>query len=155
MYLSFFVKHFLLSFISSMGFAVMFRVRKKSLLLCGLTGAIGWFTYKLLSESGINLIFSNLIAAIVVSSLSEWFARVQKLPVTCFVLPGIFLLVPGYGIYLTMQYLIQDQYSTGISKGIETLFVSGAIAVGIILVSSISKSLKALSTSIKKSNSLS
>lgn len=141
----FLAKHFALSFVSSIGFAVMFRVRKNSLLLCGFTGAVGWCTYKALSESGLDLIFSNLFASILVSLLSEFFARVKKLPVTCFVIPGIFLLVPGYGIYLTMQYLIQDQYTEGMAKGVETLFVAGAIALGIILVSSVSKVLKSFS----------
>lgn len=142
--------HFGASFLGTIGFAASFNVPKKSLAYCGITGAIGWTLYILLTNFQFNIILSNLIAAIFVSMISEFFARIDKKPVTCFVIPGILPLVPGYGMYQTMFYLVQDQYSRGMEKGVETLFVAGAIAVGIILVSSMSKIIKTIS--IQKNN---
>ena len=85
---------------------------------------------------------ANLIAAISVASFGELFARINKNPVTAFVIPGIIPLVPGYGIYSTMLKLLQNDLEQGLTLGLQTVFNSGAIAIGVILVSSVAKILK-------------
>ena len=55
-------------------------------------------------------------------------------------------LVPGYGIYSTMLNLLQNNLEQGLSLGLNTIFNSGAIAIGVILVSSIAKILKRKNT---------
>ena len=50
------------------------------------------------------------------------------------------------GIYSTMLNLLQNNLEQGLSLGLNTIFNSGAIAIGVILVSSIAKILKRKNT---------
>ena len=65
------------------------------------------------------------------------FAVVLKMPVTVFLLSGIFPLVPGAGIYYTAYYFIQGNNALALSNGISTFKVAVALAVGISLVLSV------------------
>lgn len=134
--------HFIYSFISTIGFSILFNVPKKSLFYAGITGAVGWSLYVYTDNITFSASFSNFIAAIIVAILGEVFARVDKKPVTVFVIPGIVPLVPGYGMYLTMINLINDDFNKAASVGIDTLFKAGAIVMGIILVSSTARIIK-------------
>lgn len=134
--------HFFLSFLGTVGFSIIFNSPRKSLIYCGLCGATGWTIYKALTNSGTSPVTANLIASICVALAGEVLARIDKKPVTIFVIPGIICLVPGYGVYLTMLSLIQDDFNNGLEIGFQTLFSAGAIATGIILVSTGARILK-------------
>lgn len=134
--------HFILSFLATIGFSIIFNAPRKSLFYCGLCGAAGWTIFKALTNAGTNPVNANLIASICVASAGEILSRIDKKPVTVFVIPGIICLVPGYGVYLTMRYLIQDNLTTGIEIGLQTLFSAGAIATGVILVSTTARIMK-------------
>lgn len=133
------LKNFIISILSTAGFAVILKVPKKSIFLCSLCGSIGWMVYILAIQNDIDIINSNLYSSIVIALLSEIFARINKEPVTIFIIPGIFCIVPGYGIYNTMKSLMDKNYSEASMVGFETMFIAGAIATGIIIVSSIFK----------------
>ena len=76
-------------------------------------------------------------ATIVVSVLSEVLARVLKAPATIFLIIGIIPLVPGGGLYYTMDYLINGDYPMFSQVGLQTASTAAAIAVGASLVTSI------------------
>ncbi|OPJ56782.1 threonine/serine exporter family protein [Alkalithermobacter paradoxus] len=140
------LSQFIYSFLSTVGFSILFNVPRKSLIYAGITGGVGWTLFTYIKEVVFSIPFSSFIAAIVVALLGELFARIDKKPVTAFVIPGIVPLVPGYGIYLTMINLINDDFNTAIKVGTNAIFTGGAIAIGIILVSSIAKVLKTTNT---------
>ena len=73
--------------------------------------------------------------------MSEYLARKLKQPAIVFVIPGIIPLVPGLGMYNTMLYLVQNDYNLAISKGADVLFVGGAISLGVLIVTSIVRSI--------------
>lgn len=77
------------------------------------------------------------ISTIVVSAYAEVMARVFKAPVTGFLTIGILPLVPGGGIYYTMEYCVSGQTSQFIETGIHTFAIAGALAVGVLIVSSL------------------
>lgn len=91
--------------------------------------------------SGLLLLGSDLaqylISTIVVSAYAEVMARVFKAPVTGFLTIGILPLVPGGGIYYTMEYCVSGQTSQFIETGIHTFAIAGALAVGVLIVSSL------------------
>lgn len=136
--------HFLLSFFGTIGFSIIFNAPKRSLLYCGLCGASGWTIFKGLTLFGISPVSANLVASICVAAAGELLSRIDKKPVTVFVIPGIICLVPGYGVYRTMWHLIRDDFSTGLEIFFQTLFSAGAIATGIIIVSTIARIIKKL-----------
>ena len=86
------ILHFIYSFFATVGFAVVFNTPKKSLIYGGLCGGTGWTVYTALQPL-ISPAPANLIAAISVAALGELFARINKNPVTAFVIPGIIPLV--------------------------------------------------------------
>lgn len=139
--------HFIFSFLGTIGFSIIFNAPKKSLLYCGLCGASGWTIFKATTDMGVSPVSANLLASVCVASAGELLSRIDKKPVTVFVIPGIICLVPGYGVYRTMWYLIQDDFATGLEIFFQTLFSAGAIATGIILVSTIARIVKKLEKS--------
>lgn len=133
------LNNFILSFLATVGFSIVFNVPKKSIYLCGICGAVGWTIYIFLKQNNVGNINANLFASLIIGLMGEIFARIDKKPVSIFVIPGIICLVPGYGIYNTMINLMEKNYSQASKIGFESIFIAGAIATGIIVVSSIFK----------------
>ncbi len=73
---------------------------------------------------------------------SEIVSRYLKTVVTSILIPGLIPLVPGSGIYHTMLSIIEKKPMEAFFKGIDTLNIAGAIALGIIVISSTVKIFK-------------
>lgn len=131
------IYHFLFAFIATIGWSIFFNTPKDDLISCGLNGALGWIIYCVLKIVTSNSIFSNFMASLVVTLISEFLARKLRKPAILFVIPGIIPLVPGFGMYNTMIHMIQGSYIKAIEIGTETVLVSGAIVLGILVVTSI------------------
>lgn len=137
--------HFIFAFISTIGFAIFLKAPKLTLIPSGFIGGIGWAVYYSIVTATDNNIASNFIAAILISLFSEIFARKLKQPAIVFIIPGIILLVPGLGMYNTMLYLVQTNYTDAIAKGSDVLFVAGAISMGVLVVTSLFKTMNLIS----------
>ena len=137
--------HFLYSTIATIGFSVFLNAPKSALIPAGLTGGIGWSVYYFLIHTTNNDILANFLASILVALISEILARKLKYPAILFVIPGIIPLVPGLGMYNTMIYLVQSNYELAISKGANVLFIGGAISLGVLVVTSLSRTLNIVS----------
>lgn len=140
--------HFIYSFFATVGFAIFLNAPKSTLLSSGFVGGLGWSVFYYLVKLSGNDILANFIAALLVSYISEILARKLRQPAIIFIIPGIIPLVPGLGMYNTMLYLVQHDYNQAIAKGADVLFVGGAISLGILVVTSLVKTLHMLS--IKK-----
>ena len=124
--------HFLISMIATISFAVLFTAPKKEVIYCGITGAVGWIVYYIMTQNNWHLVFASLVATFCLTVFARCFAVVRKSPVTTYLLPGIFPLVPGAGIYYTAYYLFIGNSQMSGFKGLETLEIAGAIVFGII-----------------------
>ena len=98
---------------------------------------MGWFVYELAVMLGADSAAASLLAVIPLTLLTRVFAIVIKMPVTVFLLSGIFPLVPGAGIYYCAYYFIQGNNALALSNGISTFKVAVALAIGITLVLSV------------------
>ncbi len=85
-----------------------------------------------------------LIASISISIYAEIFSRVLKNPVTLFLVCSLIPLVPGSGMYYTVFEAVEGNVFGSLNNGIETLSLAGVIAVGIILVSTLSRLMQKL-----------
>ena len=72
-----------------------------------------------------------------VTVYSETLARLNKAPATMFLIVGLLPLVPGAGIYYTMDYCISGNQIAFQQSLVHTLAVAGALTLGIVLVSSL------------------
>lgn len=126
----------LYAFGASAGFAIVYNIHGVGILICALGGSLGWLAYLLsapILQSDISQMF---VAAIVISIYSEVMARVRKCPATGYLLVAFFPLVPGGSIYYTMKHAIQGEIDLFLAQLLHTLGLAGAIAVGVMLVSS-------------------
>ncbi|HEY8910274.1 MAG TPA: threonine/serine exporter family protein [Desulfosporosinus sp.] len=117
------------AFIATLAFAVVFNVPVRYLLPGALAGTMGWLIFRL-SGSTNTAIF---LASVGVGLLAEGGARMFRVPVLIIAVPGIIPLVPGAGAYSTMLALVKGDFIAALTKGTETLFAAGAIAVGVAL----------------------
>ena len=131
--------NFIFSFVATVGFSIFFNAPKKSLIPCGIIGGIGWSTYIVLSKLTNMSMFAIIIASAVISLSSEIMARKLKYPAINFIIPGILPLVPGLGLYNTMYALVQENYTQVAATGTDTLLKSGGIAIGILIITSLTK----------------
>ena len=125
------------AFWASLFFAFIFEVKKPAvLLLSSAVGALGWAVFLLMAPIGSD-VARYFLSTVLVTVLSEVLARMMKVPATVFLLVGIIPLVPGGGLYYTMDYLINGDYPMFSRVGLQTAASAAAIAVGASLVTSI------------------
>jgi len=129
------------AFIASLAFGIIFNIKNRNLFFAALCGALGWFVYKLSLNNGFSDTLSLFLASISLSAYSEVFARILKTPVTTFIIVALIPLVPGGGMYYTMLEAITGNIMTSLEIGIETIASAGVLAIGIILVSSITRTI--------------
>jgi uncharacterized membrane protein YjjB (DUF3815 family) len=123
------------AFLACAGFCVIFNVRT-GVVICCLGGALGWLVYLLATLTGCTDLLCYFLAAMAISIFSEIMARVRKCPVTGYLLLSFFPLVPGAGIYYTMEYAIQGNTEMFLEQGLHTLGIACCLAVGVLVVSS-------------------
>ena len=124
--------------LGSLGFAILFNIRGDKLFTAAIIGGTGGLVYDLVLKSH-SVVVSLFFASVVISILSEIFARVSKCPVTTFLVCALIPLVPGGGMYYTMLEIVQDNLNGALVRGIDTVAQACSIAVGCILVSSLMK----------------
>lgn len=135
------------AFMATLGFGIVFNLKGKHLIFAALGGSLTWFFYIMCTDLSFSIIASLFAASIFGGIYSEILARILKTPVTVFVICAIIPLVPGSGMYYTMLESIRGNVYGSLSSFLNTLSSAGAIAIGILLVSSIMK----IINSIKKS----
>lgn len=123
-------------FVSAVAFAHIYHVPEKQLLRSGTVGGLGWVVF-LLTKGPWGEIGAMFLAAITVAICSELLARNFKQPVVIFLIPGVIPLVPGGKAYLTMLSFLQNDYVEGLTLFVQTVFLAGAVAAGIIVASSV------------------
>ena len=125
------------AFLACLGFCVVLNIRTLSgMLICGCGGALGWLVYLLALLAGANDLLGYFLAALVISAFAEIMARVRKCPVTGYLLISFLPLVPGAGIYYTMEYVLRGNTEMFLSQGLHTLGLAGSLAVGVLVMSS-------------------
>ncbi len=129
---------FLGAFVATVGFAIFFNAPRKILPWVGLVGAIGWILSVLLIQNDTGSAWAYMIASMAVAFIAEVLAVRTKNPSTLFSIPGIYPLVPGYGLYQTMYYFTIHDVSLAAQTLLQTLGNAGAIALGIIVITSLS-----------------
>lgn len=132
---------FLVAMVATASFSILFCAPYGQLILCAVTGALGWISYLALVALGTGPVVASLIATFILTIISRALSSIRKNPVTIYLVTGIFPLVPGAGIYYTSYHLIMNQTDLFAAKGMETFKIAGAIAIGIIFGFSLPQSI--------------
>ncbi len=139
------------AYIACLGFGFIFHIRGKLLFIAPIGGVIIWAAELILRDAVTSGVVRALLATMLAAIFCETIARVMKVPVTMFMIIAILPLVPGGGIYYTMLACINSDYELFVSKGIETIGIAGAIAVGMLLISTFFRIGTTITRQLKKS----
>jgi Uncharacterized conserved protein len=122
------------AFFGSLGFALLFGLRRRYLLPASLGGLLSWALYLLLE----HLLSSPFLACFAASAFSmvyaELLAHWMRSPTTLFVIPAIIPLVPGSSLYYAMSSAVQRDLANAREYGSQTLELALAIAAGMSFV---------------------
>lgn len=124
--------------IASFGFAVLYNLRGRRLIIPFIGGIVGWSLYLFLNFLN-NEILQCFIVTMFLSLYTEVAARIIKTPTTTFLLSTIIIFIPGGPLYFTTTSAIRGAWQDFILYGKETIAIATAIAAGIMIVSSIIK----------------
>ena len=127
------------AFLACMGFCVLYEIHGFGMVLCSLGGSVGWLTYLLVQAMSGSSGVAAFIAGLVIAGYSEIMARIRKCPASGYLLLAFFPLVPGAGVYYTMEYYLNGDSLNFAVSARDTLTVAGALALGVLLVSSLTR----------------
>lgn len=125
----------LVAFLACVPFCILYNIHA-GVVICAAGGALGWLVYLLSAPLVSSDFMQAFLAAVAISAYSEIMARIRKCPVTGYLLVAFFPLVPGGGIYYTMEHAINGETELFLSSLLHVLGMAGALAVGVLLVAS-------------------
>lgn len=122
-------------FVGCIGFAILFNIHGKGVFLCALGGVLTWSVYLIIMHFGGDDIAASFWASLFAGFFAELMARIRKKPAIAYLVVSIFPLLPGAGVYYTMNYAVRRQMEYFADTGMHTVAVAGIMAVGILLAS--------------------
>ena len=119
--------------IGTVAFCALFSVPRKYYLFCGITGGLGWMVYLLAGRVfgyGVSILFAAAVVAFT--------ARIMTVCLSCpspvFLIPGLFPLVPGAGVYWTTYYTVVGDLQMAGQAGYDALKCAVAIVLAIVFI---------------------
>ena len=137
----FYLKEFIIAAIAAIGFGYVFDLPRRAIYISSLAAGFGWVIYKLTLEFTSSVYIASMVSAFIMAGSEEFLARLFHYPASVFILPGIINLCPGEAIYNTMKYFIENETDLAITSAYKALGIAAALAFGVLLSSSFSKSL--------------
>ena len=121
--------------VGTLGFGLMFNMHGRGIPFALLGSVISWPVCVLCMRLGLAEPIAYLIAAAVSCFYAEIMARIRKFPATSYLMCALVPLIPGSGIYYTMDFIRRGMLPEAYDKGMLTAAIAGSMAVGVLLVS--------------------
>lgn len=125
------------SFLAILGFSIRVNLKGIKLLFTALSGGLCWAFYLIVLYYSQSMLFSVFLAIILVCAYCEIVAPKLRTPVSVFVTCAIIPLVPGRGLFESMQYYIAGNNVQASKSILQTMLIAGTISIAIALVSSV------------------
>lgn len=123
--------------VSCIGFAIVFNVHGRGFVLCVLGGGIVWAAYLISYHFTKSEPLSYFFAAIISALYSEFMARIRKYPATSYLVISLMPMFPGAGVYYATNHFVNSNMQGFAEKGYATIAIAGAIAIGVLTVSTL------------------
>ena len=136
--------------VGSLGFSVLFNIRGKNLIFAALGGGLSWTIFLILSYLIPNEAICYFIVALMASLYAEAMARLLRSPATIFIAPSMIPLVPGASLYYTMSNALDGNLDGFVKKGLDTLTLAAALAIGVIVSAVIMRTVTKLTAAAQK-----
>ena len=128
--------------LAATGFAVLFNVPKRTLLLIFIMAALGGSVKLLFLNWNNSIVLGTLLGSILIGFLSIYAAHIRHSPPFVFAIPAVIPMVPGSFAYFTMKGIIKlannpsasdfvPLLNETVTNGLKTLFILMTIALGV------------------------
>lgn len=125
------------AFLAILGFSIRVNLKGIKILFTAISGGLCWATYLIVLFYSRSVLFSVFVSIILVCIYSEVVAPRLRTPVSVFVTCAIIPLVPGRGLFQSMQLYIAGENILASKSILQTLMIAGTISIAIALVSSV------------------
>lgn len=125
------------AFLGSLGFALLFHVKRERLLLASLGGLLAWGVYLLMGQVTDQDVVRYFVASVVLAVYAETLARMVKCPATLFIVTAAIPLIPGGSLYRTMEFFMQNDLEAFSRQALTTVLLAVALAVGMLFPTSV------------------
>ena len=139
---------YIAAFTSSCLFALLYESRVRLAICSATCGLLGKIVFDLLT--GTSIVFQFFVPTVIMCIYAEIFARLTKVPVMVITTIAILPIVPGIKFYNTIDSLLNSQIAEFYSYGVDTLLSMGAMAIGLVLVSSLMRMVKLIKRKVPK-----
>ncbi len=122
--------------LGTVAFAIMFHVPKRFYVSCAVIGTLGWLVYCVMinpTSPAIASFFASLTVVLIARVLTVR----MKCPITMFIIPGIFPLIPGASVYYMAYNLVISETGEAGKSGFLALKTAFGIVLGIVSAVSI------------------
>lgn len=119
------------------GFSILFNIHGPGGILCALGGVLTWVVYDQVFRFSGSEMVAYFLGSFLASAYAETMARIRKYPAISYLVVSLFPLIPGAGIYFTMNYAVHGEMEQFAAQGMHTAAIAGVIAVGVLLVTTI------------------
>jgi uncharacterized membrane protein YjjB (DUF3815 family) len=120
-----------LSFVGTLGFALLYQVPRKALLISAAIGMGGYVLRSVLHHLGLDIDAATFCGALFVGLVGTVPARELQLPLVLFAITGIICMVPGIPAYKVLVYFDQGDILGGLQSAVEAGFSVVALVSGI------------------------
>ena len=123
------------SFIGTLGFSMIVKIRPKYLFFASLGGILTFAVWFVCDFYGQGIFISNFIGAVAGAAYAEILARIFKTPTIEFSLSSVIPLAPGSFLYYAIASFINNDYASAFDNMVKTFVIGFGIAAGMICVS--------------------
>ncbi len=113
---------------------ITLRTPRSAWFTVGLAGMSGWAVRDLIARQNIPELVAAVSGAIAVGLTAEIFARIQKQPVTVYIVSGIIPLVPGITAYNSMVQFLEKNFELGFFLAFKAFLIASYLAAGLAMV---------------------
>lgn len=121
----------LAALLAALGFAILFAVPRRRLVVTGLAGALGWGVYLLCLELGLSVTLATFVGALGIGLLCEGWALIKREDPMVLEKPAIIPLVPGTVVYQAHLASFAGRFGEAGTLAVQTVLYGGAIALGL------------------------
>jgi uncharacterized membrane protein YjjB (DUF3815 family) len=122
------------AFFSCFFFAIIYNTPKKELVYCGLSGAVGYTIYYIFDRYFSLSLLGTFIATICICIMAKYYSIEHKMPKLLYVLPAIFPIVPGAGIYYALHDIMINDYAAATNEGFVAFKTVGAVVLAMLII---------------------
>ena len=120
---------------AALGFAMLFNVPPRSLMMCGLLAVLGHAARKLVMGMNGDIVFGTLIAAVLIGLFAELWADRHNQPGAIYAISAAIPMIPGKSMYQSVQAVLGIATLEAGQNGADLLITAGVSGVkGIMIV---------------------